>query len=118
MSEIRTYKTKISNIPSLKRLLSQKKINFSEGKEVKMYGTVKDASLSFKLDGWRFPIAVKADGTIQYDNWGSNIGSMDRLGEVIQDYNTMVITDEAMMFASNVYSERMKDGNVLLTIQI
>jgi len=118
MSQIRVYKAKIMKIDTLKSMLKDRDIDFTENKPVKSYRTVPDAAVGFKLPGWHFPIAVKANGEILYDHWQSEASAMDNLGEFIQDYNAQVISDEASTFATNVYQERLADGNVLMTIQV
>ncbi len=95
MSHISTYGQKIKDVAKFCETCRQLGYTVREGNlTVKQFGSNAIRSIaSVKLPGWRYEIAITADGTIRYDHWGAEANSFDRLGESIQAYNEATIKD-------------------------
>lgn len=98
MSSNSLYKSKVKDIETLKKVLKDKGISFKETTKVRMYGgnKVTDAVLSFHLPGWRYPCAVREDGGIIYDHYGSPQHTIGQLQNLVFSYNKQATVDKAM----------------------
>lgn len=103
MSHISTYEVTISDI-KLFCQVAQKAgaaVQFASDASlnVKQFGSnvVEGCAAEVKLPGWNYPLGIKANGEILYDNWGSETTSMQTLGAVLQDYNYSVIMKNVSM---------------------
>jgi hypothetical protein len=103
MSHISTYEVTISDIKLFCQVAQKAgaEVQFAaDGTlNVKQFGSnvVEDCSAEVKLPGWNYPLGIKSNGEILYDNWGSEIDSMKTLGHVLQDYNFEVIMKNVSM---------------------
>ena len=117
MSHISKYKYKIKDLNILESVCKSMGFEFVEGEQaVKMYGNQQvseNVVASIKLPGWRYSIAIGANGALSYDHFGSEADSFDRLGELVQTYNAEAITQEfwATGLGNNLFVEQMKDGS-------
>jgi len=97
MSHTSTYKHKIKDVNLFVTLARALGYETRIGNHIAVHHfsrkTVIDASAAIKLPGWKYEIAVKEDGEILYDHWGSRDNSFDKLGHLIQTYNKQIITD-------------------------
>ena len=84
---------------------------------VKLYGSnhVSNAVAAIYMAKWRYPVALCQDGKLAYDNFGSELGSMDVLGQTIQSYNEQAILEMATY--DNYYRNELKDGSVELCFE-
>jgi hypothetical protein len=87
---------------------------------VKQYGAnwVNDAVAEVHLKGWRFPIAIKANGEIKYDHWGSKAETMQHLGDTLQEYRKELITENIPWDQVSNHFETVKNnGDVVITLE-
>ena len=49
------------------------------------------AEVAIMIPGWKYEIAIKADGEILYDHWGSGPNTFEKLGTLVQTYNKELI---------------------------
>lgn len=121
MSHISEYGHKVADIEYLQTVCDQLGIELKVGEQlVSTYGgQSEDAVASMHLEGWQYPIAIKKDGTIAYDHWGSDSGSFDRLGEVVMAYNEVAMVAEfwADGEGHNCYDTKLLDGEKLLVFE-
>lgn len=87
MSHISTYAQKVTDI--LFFCTVARKRGYKVTQQMFSSGSIEKTKI--ELPGWRFPITITNEGIVQYDHWGSEAGSMDRLGELFQDYNRQLI---------------------------
>ncbi len=73
--------------------------------------------MGISLKGWKYEIAITAEGQIRYDNWGSNVGSMSVLGRLVQEYNKEVILQQAYMTSKNVMVNEQENGVVEIVLE-
>jgi len=97
MSHTSTYKHKIKDVNLFVTLARALGYETRIGNHIAVHHfsrkTVIDASAAIKLPGWKYEIAVKEDGEILYDHWGSKDNSFDKLGHLIQIYNSQIIEE-------------------------
>jgi hypothetical protein len=97
MSRISKYKAKVADLNSLQEACEQLGFEFKLRSTVRMYGSNKvDAVASVKLPGWRYEVAIDANGQVYYDHFGSESTSFDRMGEMIQTANVVAETNKAI----------------------
>lgn len=124
MSHTATYDKIITNIKTFCNVASKlgHKVKLAPtGQTIKIqqYGQnwVNDAVAEVHLDGWRFPLAIKESGEILYDHWGSAAKTMDHLGEVLQEYNHQLISDNIDYTEVDMVNVTVKDnGEKVITM--
>lgn len=97
MSHTSTYKHKIKDVNLFVNLATSLGYEVRTQKNVIVYHFTRqariEAAAAIKLPGWKYEIAIKKDGEILYDHWGSEASSFERLGYLIQAYNKQIITE-------------------------
>jgi hypothetical protein len=99
MSHTSTYQTLVKNIDLFCSLAEQEghkvKRSINNDIEVKQYGSnwVSGCAAEVHLNGWRFPLAIKPNGEIMYDHWGSSANTMEDFGLLLQTYNKTEIAN-------------------------
>ena len=121
MSHISTYAgAKILNIPILLVIATAKGYKIIDGQQVvKQFGSNQvECVASVMLPGWRYPIAITAEGELKYDHFGSAPNTMEHLGGLVQRYNEEVISlniDYSQV--QNFYKEKLPDGAVKMVFE-
>lgn len=122
MSHTSTYKHKIKDMDlfvTLARALGYE-ARTGENIVVHHFATAHPVfcNAAIKFPGWKYEIAVKADGEIQYDHWGSQHNSFDKLGHLIQSYNKQIITEAIPYFETkNVNDTLETNGDIKLVLE-
>ncbi len=119
MSHISTYKTIITDSNLLCKIAERKKYTVIKNpKDTFMFGNMKveNANASIHLPGWRYPIAIK-NQEILYDHFGSPPETINRLGEILQEYNKETIINNLPIDQIQNYTiEELKNGDMKLNI--
>ena len=114
MSHINKYNLGCKDINALKQACKDLGCDFRLTKTgVGMFGSqrVEGAVAAVKLPGWRYEIAVKANGDIYYDHFGSKPYSFKQVGLLVQRANRhaiMAVAEEAN--AETYWIEKLEDG--------
>lgn len=114
MSHIGTYAHKVKDIPTFKSVCESKGLMVVENPDfVIMFGrqAVTGAVLGISLPDWKYDLAIMPNGEIKYDNWGSQSGSMENLGLLLQDYNEAACVEAEGANAQYYYTEELKNGD-------
>lgn len=117
MSHVSTYSQKIKDIDLFCEIAASKGYQVYKGEQhVQLYGrNQRNAVASVKIEGWRYPLAITAEGEIQYDHWGSKPGTMELLGELCQDYNQqLIIKNLPFDQIQNFYTEKIEEGRKIV----
>ncbi len=77
----------------------------------------KEEGLSVNLPDWRFPVVIKADGSIAFDNYKGAWGDISVLNKLRQIYASEVTKFEFMLQGLSVYEEANQDGSLTLTVE-
>lgn len=122
MSHVSTYAQKITDVDLFCQTAKDKGYEaniFGEKGKVGLYGSNQVEAIAWvKIDGWRYPLAITADGEVKYDHFGSKQGTMELLGELCQDYNQRVVEkhiDYSMV--DNYYTEQLPNGDRKLVLE-
>lgn len=89
MSHIVTVKTQFKDGEILLNTLKKFNVCISSGERhsVTMFGSTVEADISFKLPGWRYPVAVDLKtGEVKFDNYGGSWGQIEEFDKVHQQY--------------------------------
>jgi hypothetical protein len=125
MSHTTTYGQIITDIKRFCEVAKKRghKVRIAEnGKtiQVQQYGQnwVSDAVAEVHLKDWRFPLAIKENGEIMYDHWGSKYNTMDYLGETLQAYNQELISSNIPFDQiGNWTTKKVANGDVVITLE-
>lgn len=122
MSHTSTYKHKVKDINLFVTLARALGYDTRIGKGITVHHftrkTAIDASAAIKLPGWKYEIAIKENGEILYDHWGSGANSFEKLGHLIQTYNKQIITDAIPYSEINDFiSSLQKNGDVKMVLE-
>lgn len=119
MSHIATVALRIRELPLLAEVCSD--LNFPcslKASEVALYSARVQAAASFKLPGWRYPVAVLKDGAVQYDNFEGHWGAPVELHRVLRTYAERITIRHACRMGAAIFREERPDGTLLLRLRI
>ena len=122
MSHISTYGngTKITNKELFLRVCEAKGYDVRMGKHtVRQFGSnAIECVGSVLITGWRYRVAITEDGELKYDHFGSNAGTMQLLGETVQQYNEAGLHAEIPWeLVQNEYTEELANGDRKLILE-
>jgi len=117
MSHIVTVKTKVTDTRALVEAAERMEgvRVLGEGSHRLYQGAVD--GLGIQLPGWNYPVVVKEDGTVVYDNYNGYWGDIDRLDELMQAYTVEKVKSEAALAGRFVDETVCENGDVVLRIE-
>lgn len=119
MSHIATVALRIKELSLLAEVCSDLNIPCSlKTTEIALYSARVQAAASFRLPGWRYPVAVLKDGTIQYDTFDGHWGAPVELHRVLQAYAERITLRHACRMGAAVFREERPDGTLLLRLRV
>jgi len=123
MSHTTTYEQKVTDIMLFCKIAQELGHDVKTGKNltVNHYGSNTEANCiaQVHIQGWRYPIAVKEDGSLLYDHWGSKANTMDLLGECMQGYHKELVMKNMDMSKVNNYSMNTEEnGDVVIVMEM
>lgn len=117
MSHIATVAIKLRDLPLLVEVCGQAGVPCELGaREVRLYSGAVPAAAALHLKGWRYPVAVLADGTVQYDNYDGAWGEKAELDRILRNYAEAVTVRQARRLGMAVRREEREDGAVVLRL--
>lgn len=85
--------------------------------KVNLWGTPIEAVMSVHLPGWKYPVAITADGKAYYDNHGGAWGAQNKLDQLKQTYAVGFVKAQAARQGFKVKtSQTQADGTVRLVL--
>lgn len=78
----------------------------------------KPTGFGINLKGWSYPIVVKDDGTLVYDNYHGGWGNLGVLDNLVQQYAKALTLLQARAAGRNVTEQTMPDGTIVLRISL
>ena len=116
MSHTVDMQVDLRDAAALEKACKRLKISFDkEEKNVKLYSTT-EQGMAVQLDGWRYPIVIRKDGTIKADNFNGSWGKEEKLRELQAVYGLEKAKIEANRKGYQTTESLDKDGNFKLTI--
>jgi len=58
------------------------RLELKENQKVRFYDGTQAEGIAIKLPGWKYPIVVKNDGTVAYDNYNGRWGDISELNKL------------------------------------
>lgn len=119
MSHTTTHKQVITNKRLFLQTCKSRGYKVKETDTVQLYGSNQVKSVaSVHIPGWRYEIALTEDGRLQYDHFGSDPGTMEKLGETLQEYNINATLEEVPFDQiTNHYQENLEGGQIKLVLE-
>ena len=77
-----------------------------------------EIGLAVYLPDWRYPVVVRSDGTIAFDNYKGAWGDIVHLNKLRQTYAAEVTRQEFAMQGLSVYEQTNQDGSMTLTVEM
>jgi hypothetical protein len=77
---------------------------------VRLFDGSEHEGTAIRLPGWGYPVCVKADGELVFDNYNGRWGSMETLNEFRQQY-TLALTATAM-YGHAYTTEALPNGDL------
>lgn len=119
MSHIATVALRIKELSLLAEVCSDLNVPCSvQSEEIQLYSARVKAAATLRLPGWRYPVAVLRDGTIQYDNFEGHWGAPGELHRVLRTYAERIAHRHACRMGAAVFREERSDGTLLLRLRV
>lgn len=109
MSETLTVSVKLRPGEALNRALARCKGTILGHGDHQLFAT-KETGFAFTLPGWRYPLVIRENGTLAFDDYHGNWGDREQLHELQQEYALQCA--EAQAQALGLYCERHGDSHV------
>ena len=77
----------------------------------------KEEGLAVYLPEWRYPVVIRADGTIAFDDYKGKWGDIAHLNKLRQIYAAEVTKSEFLIQGFSVYEQINQDGSLTLTVE-
>lgn len=118
MSHIATVRIKIKDMQALEAVCRELNIPAEiKTQQVSLYSGSVDAVASIRLPGWTYPVAIKADGTLQFDNYGGKWGAQAELNRILRRYSERITVNQARRMGLTVRRHEQPDGSVVLRLR-
>ena len=125
MSHSTVYEIKIKNAKLFCEVAKNlgHKVKYDEKNKIEVQqfsrNVIHDCQAEVHLNGWGYPLAIKPNGDIYYDHFGSKTDTMQHLGKALQEYNKKLILNKAMMqdYIQNYSSKMNANGEVVITLE-
>lgn len=119
MSHTATVSMAFKNLEILEKLCIKMNLPYTKGSHmVQLYETQEKAVFSVKLPGWRYPVAIKEDDTVAYDDYNGAWGKISELHKLQNRYSSEIVIDHAeqMGWSYNCeYDEQSQEYTIELT---
>ena len=112
MSHMSTMKLKVTDMSALMKACSSLGLTIKENERVNFYSD-NATGTSIQLPGWDYPIVIKPDGSIKYDNYNERWGDIDKLNELVQQYNYEVVVDQ-LALEDYVFDEVQEGDEIVI----
>jgi hypothetical protein len=90
-------------------------LTMTEGRH-KLYSTTEEG-IAISLPGWKYPVVIKEDGSVAYDNYNGNWGNIQELNKLKAFYGLEKAKAEARKKGYSVY-ESFNDRTQELELRI
>lgn len=77
-----------------------------------------EIGLGITLKDWSYPIVIKQDGSVAYDNYNGRWGNISKLHELEAYYGLEKAKIEAQNMGYSVYESQDENDNLILKIQV
>lgn len=121
MSHKTEVKTQFTNLEAIKKTCEELGFRFEETKHVQLFQSGPEGSINtvaaVHIPGWRYPVAIREDGTAAYDNYEGRWGEEAQLDKFRQKYAENVTLQHAERSGYRVlYRGTTLDGKLQLRL--
>lgn len=120
MSHTTTVKTQLKNRELVEQAAKELGYEVLDVKSVKLFqngGAEVQCAYAVKIPGWNYPVAVKEDGTVEYDNYNGSWGKQEMFDQLQAGYAEAVANDYANSHGYRVIDRlTLDDGSIQLRI--
>ena len=117
MSHTVTIKTMITDIQAIQAACTRLKLPQPTQGEVRLFDRAAQG-IGVQLDGWRFPICIKIDGNLLFDNFQGLWGLPEKLDQFQQAYAVCKATIEARKQGYTCHESVLADGSIRLNVLV
>lgn len=116
MSHLVTMKSEMRNQQAIRNACAALKLKAPETGKLELYdGSAHEGTL-VRLPGWQYPVCIKADGQLAFDNYNGHWGSLAELERLQQRYAAEVVKLE-MGEEWEITEVMQPNGELLLTLE-
>jgi hypothetical protein len=120
MSHKTEVQTQFTDIEQLKKTCEELGYRFEETTKVQLFESgpngLVDSVAAVHIPGWRYPVAIKEDGTAAFDNYNGSWGSESNLDSLRQKYAENVALSHAERSGYRVLHRENINGNLQLRL--
>jgi len=117
MSHTVNIDIKMDDMTALKAACKRLGLTMKDGTH-KLYGST-ETGIGINLKGWTYPVVLKKDGTVSYDNYNGSWGKQKELDALKQIYGVEKAKKEARKKGYMVSEKKnAKTGEIKLTINL
>lgn len=102
MSHIVTFKYRIRDAAAIHAAAKRMNAKVEEGATVDFFSHTGLRGTSLTLPGWHYPVLIKEDGSVLYDNYNGTWGDINQLHKFQSIYGAEVIKRQAMALGYGV----------------
>jgi hypothetical protein len=115
MSHVVTIKTQMKDVETLRASCVALGYDFVERAKIRLFDGTQHVGARVKIPGWQYPVAVKPDGTLLYDNYGGAWGAQSKLDALVRRYGVEAVKRQMRLAGRPLISETvMANGEVKL----
>lgn len=118
MSHTATVKTEIKDVDTLRQVAEGLGYKVTTGlKEVRLFQDTERGENLTRVDipGWSYPLVVKEDGTVAYDNYNGSWGDISKMHALQQGYAEAVTVNKAQQQGLRLLGRQLnQDGTIQL----
>ena len=92
-------------------------VKISEVKDHKLFNTT-ERGRAIQLEGWRYPMVIKEDGSVAFDNYNGSLGKTELMSEFRAHYGIEAAKSAARKAGYSYYETVEENGDLKLTIDV
>lgn len=83
----------------------------------KLYSTT-EAGVAISLEGWKYPVVIRKDGTVAMDNYNGRWGKIEKFNGLKQRYGIERAAREARIKGYSVLEKTHSNGDIKLKMTV
>jgi len=117
MSHTMNVNVGLKDMSIIEQVCAKLGIEISEVGDHKLYNST-ERGRAIRFKDWRYPLVIKDDGSVAYDNYNGSWGKNELLGEFKAHYGLEKSKAEARKAGHSYYETVEENGDLKLTINV
>jgi hypothetical protein len=117
MSHTSNLEVRVKNKSLLLGVCNKLGLKICENTKVSFFSTSEQGT-SIQLKGWKYPVVIRPDGTLVYDNFNGTWGNMSELHKFVQTYAVEGVKLECIKKGFSVSQHLKENKEIELEITI